>query len=421
MTPAVGTAQIAMAASLSASNTPAVDSADFSQSLPATSSPMTESAALDAVELPKPVVSTSPVVPLGQAVAGVLEDSAESITDDSLDLLSGMFAQDTDVQASGTSSDSDSSLDDIRQRMALIESAGQLDIASVVVVPPAPVQVIATVSGSTTESTDAGPPLLAQVGALEGINADTDSNADLLASKLASADTASRMDPQASAPVETEGALPPVSGAFANVLQDLRKESGDTLVDHQTDGLGAVSGAGTVTGDAQGSFNLASLGLDTTGLIGTGQAVNHEAELSPAIGTTAWQDGLGQQVIDMLKRGEKQVDLRLNPTELGPLSISLNLNEGNTQAQFQSAHASVRVAVEQALPQLRDALASQGITLGQTSVGDDSSRSSDQSQRDSQSSGASPAPSRGTDAVSQVNELPAPKLVVRAAGVDLYV
>ncbi|MCI1737512.1 MAG: flagellar hook-length control protein FliK [Pseudomonas veronii] len=45
------------------------------------------------------------------------------------------------------------------------------------------------------------------------------------------------------------------------------------------------------------------------------------------------------------------MDLRLHPAELGPLSISLNLNDGTTQAQFQAAHASVRAAVEQALPQ----------------------------------------------------------------------
>ena len=63
-------------------------------------------------------------------------------------------------------------------------------------------------------------------------------------------------------------------------------------------------------------------------------------------------------------------ELRLDPPDLGPLRVSLNLADGVASASFVSAHASVRQAIETALPQLQQALAQAGISLGQTSVGE---------------------------------------------------
>lgn len=97
-------------------------------------------------------------------------------------------------------------------------------------------------------------------------------------------------------------------------------------------------------------------------------------EIQTPVDSPQWQDDLGQQVVAMVRRGDQQVDMRLNPADLGPLSISLNISEGSVQAQFQSAHASVRAAVEQALPQLQATLAAQGLALGEASVNDGASR-----------------------------------------------
>ncbi|WP_252105791.1 MULTISPECIES: flagellar hook-length control protein FliK [unclassified Halomonas] len=97
---------------------------------------------------------------------------------------------------------------------------------------------------------------------------------------------------------------------------------------------------------------------------------------SPVAGATpvtnpAFAEKLGQQLIQLTQRGgEQQVKLELHPAELGPLTITLKMGEQHTQAQFFSAHAQVRQIVEQAIPQLREALAEQGIALGETSVGE---------------------------------------------------
>ncbi|MBH8579885.1 flagellar hook-length control protein FliK [Bisbaumannia pacifica] len=93
------------------------------------------------------------------------------------------------------------------------------------------------------------------------------------------------------------------------------------------------------------------------------------ASLSAPVATQAWEQQLGQQLVGLAQRGG-QVELHLHPAELGPLSVSLKLGDQGAQAQFLSAHAQVRQAVEQALPQLREALAEQGIQLADTSVGE---------------------------------------------------
>ncbi|MDX5434532.1 MAG: flagellar hook-length control protein FliK [Halomonas sp.] len=104
-----------------------------------------------------------------------------------------------------------------------------------------------------------------------------------------------------------------------------------------------------------------------------GQAVQQptQASLTAPLQSPAWPNQLGQQLVQFARHGgEQQVEMRLNPAELGPLSVTLKMTEQGAQAQFLSSHAQVRQVLEQAIPQLREALAEQGISLGDTSVGE---------------------------------------------------
>ncbi|MDP3337760.1 MAG: flagellar hook-length control protein FliK, partial [Rhodoferax sp.] len=93
--------------------------------------------------------------------------------------------------------------------------------------------------------------------------------------------------------------------------------------------------------------------------------------LAPEVGSSEWGKALGQQVVHLGQAGQQQAELQLNPPGLGPLKVTLSLNDQQLQAMFVSAHASVRAAVEAALPQLRASLADNGISLGNTSVSAD--------------------------------------------------
>jgi flagellar hook-length control protein FliK len=94
--------------------------------------------------------------------------------------------------------------------------------------------------------------------------------------------------------------------------------------------------------------------------------------LSPEVGSSEWGKALGQQVIQMGKAGHQVAELQLNPPGLGPLKVTLSMDDHQIQAMFVSAHSSVRAAVEAALPQLRTSLAESGISLGSTSVSSES-------------------------------------------------
>ena len=96
-------------------------------------------------------------------------------------------------------------------------------------------------------------------------------------------------------------------------------------------------------------------------------------QVATPVGGTHWGTELGQQMVVMsnnVRQGTQTAELRLDPPDLGPLRVSINLADGVASASFVSAHASVRQAIETAIPQLQQALAQAGISLGQTSVGE---------------------------------------------------
>ena len=92
------------------------------------------------------------------------------------------------------------------------------------------------------------------------------------------------------------------------------------------------------------------------------------AVLSPEVGSQEWNKALGQHMVHMTSAGHQVTELQLNPPGLGPLKVTLDMNDHQMQLMFVSTHASVRAAVEAAMPQLRATLADSGISLGSTSV-----------------------------------------------------
>ncbi|WP_455288581.1 flagellar hook-length control protein FliK [Cupriavidus necator] len=93
--------------------------------------------------------------------------------------------------------------------------------------------------------------------------------------------------------------------------------------------------------------------------------------VAPPLYDNQWPQALGQQMIRLSTQGQQRAELQLNPPDLGPLKVVLNVVNDQAQAQFVSPHQAVRAAVEAALPHLRTALSENGIQLGQTSVGSD--------------------------------------------------
>lgn len=97
----------------------------------------------------------------------------------------------------------------------------------------------------------------------------------------------------------------------------------------------------------------------------------------PAVATPLqspqWSTDFGRQFVSLTQGGHNMphtAELRLDPPELGPLRITINISDNVAHAIFASPHAAVRQTVENALPQLQQMLAQAGISLGQTTVND---------------------------------------------------
>ncbi|MDD4885889.1 MAG: flagellar hook-length control protein FliK [Thiomonas sp.] len=93
------------------------------------------------------------------------------------------------------------------------------------------------------------------------------------------------------------------------------------------------------------------------------------ATVQPPMGSPDWGQAMNQQVLFAAQGQQQFATLHLNPPQLGPLEVHLQLHDGQIQAQFVSPHAVVRQAVEAALPQLRDLFTGAGLSLMQTFVG----------------------------------------------------
>lgn len=107
--------------------------------------------------------------------------------------------------------------------------------------------------------------------------------------------------------------------------------------------------------------------------------------LNAQLGTPEWQQQLGQQVMMFNRQGQQTAQLRLHPEDLGSIQISMKIENNQAQLHFVSGHSGVRSALEAAMPELKTALADSGISLGQSSVGSDSSQWQQAQQQSSQS------------------------------------
>lgn len=99
--------------------------------------------------------------------------------------------------------------------------------------------------------------------------------------------------------------------------------------------------------------------------------------LQPPVGAPAWNQALGDRIVWMAAGGQQSATLTLNPPDLGPMQIVLNVTNDQATAGFFAAQPEVRQALEAALPRLREMMQDAGIQLGQATVSADTPRQQD--------------------------------------------
>jgi flagellar hook-length control protein FliK len=90
--------------------------------------------------------------------------------------------------------------------------------------------------------------------------------------------------------------------------------------------------------------------------------------ISQAMSAEQMAEKANERVQVMLSKNLKNIDIRLDPPELGRMQIRMNMNGDNATVHFTVANSQARDVIEQAMPRLREMLAQQGLQLGDTSV-----------------------------------------------------
>ncbi|MDO9467098.1 MAG: flagellar hook-length control protein FliK [Thiobacillus sp.] len=153
------------------------------------------------------------------------------------------------------------------------------------------------------------------------------------------------------------------SAAFSEQLASSRK-------------IGALN-----AGEAAPELSGAALRAAPHAAFGTLAALHEAAapRLAPPVGTTAWNQALGEKIVWMAGAAQQTATLTLNPPNMGPLQVVINLSNDQATASFFSAQPEVRQALEAAFPRLREMMNEAGIELGQATV---SSETPQQNERD---------------------------------------
>lgn len=92
-------------------------------------------------------------------------------------------------------------------------------------------------------------------------------------------------------------------------------------------------------------------------------------EVTTPLHNNGWARDFSDKVVWLAKNDQQQAQININPPQLGPIQITLNISGDQASAVFTSPHAEVRQVIENSLPQLKEMLSGAGINLGQADVG----------------------------------------------------
>ncbi|MBD8724149.1 flagellar hook-length control protein FliK [Oxalobacteraceae sp. CFBP 13708] len=172
---------------------------------------------------------------------------------------------------------------------------------------------------------------------------------------------------------------------------------------------------------------LAALQAQAAKVDATGNPAMPGDRIPARLGTQAWDNQISQRIVYMVGK-EQAATLTLNPPDLGPVQIVLNVTNDQATVAFSSDQLDVRQALENALPRLREMMSESGIALGNATV-DANVPDQRQQQQDSDrraqggQGGAGGLTGDGQDAAPAVNEV-APRTRTVSIGdrgmVDLF-
>jgi flagellar hook-length control protein FliK len=94
-----------------------------------------------------------------------------------------------------------------------------------------------------------------------------------------------------------------------------------------------------------------------------GEPVSFEARVDASLQSPEFAPMFGARIATLARDGIEQARIALNPAEMGPVSVQLELSGTQVRVELAAEIEATRVALEQALPALAGSLREAGFTL----------------------------------------------------------
>jgi len=138
--------------------------------------------------------------------------------------------------------------------------------------------------------------------------------------------------------IRNDSAFGMFASALANGSSNEQINSVSSSVSNEIDSISGIT-------------NAASIKTESL-VVGLSDGIKTQ-HLSPKLGTSAWDQALAQKINWMIAGEEQTAEMTLNPPDLGPMQIVLNVNNDHANASFVSSNPDVRLALEAAMPKLK--------------------------------------------------------------------
>ncbi len=109
------------------------------------------------------------------------------------------------------------------------------------------------------------------------------------------------------------------------------------------------------------------------------------SEIREPFNSPGWSKEMSKQIVWMANQNIKAAEIRLNPANLGPIEVRLEINDDQINVALSSRHAAVREAMEMTMSKLREMLENDGLNLSDSNISHQSFAEQREQQAENQS------------------------------------
>jgi len=167
--------------------------------------------------------------------------------------------------------------------------------------------------------------------------------------------------------------------SFATLFARPAKAEGESANGNAPETIGdsVLANGGTPLGSSSTAAltSLAGAPIHAGAALGLGPA---QVNVATRVGDSGFGLDVSRQLVLLAKTGAQSAQLSLQPAELGPVNVSIQMNGLQASLVISASHAATRAALQEALPHLGELFQSSGLQLADAQVGDGSARNADQ-------------------------------------------